>query len=142
VGTVITLVVLVGLGVWAYNKWGSQLMSGGGSDSLGASPTAGSPMHEPGQVTARDGVKTTRVRVASKAELDAAVAEYTGQGFQLKAVSDTTASLERTENPFNIGKAILYWMLCILPGIIYMLKNPPSKKVGDVILIQVEASAE
>jgi hypothetical protein len=89
-----------------------------------------------------DDIKTTRVRVASKAELDVAVAEYTGQGYQLKAVSDTTASLEKIESAYKTGRAVLLWMLCIIPGAIYSIRNPPTKKVGEVILIQVEASAE
>jgi hypothetical protein len=88
---------------------------------------------------ALDDIKTTRVAVQSKAELDSTVAEYTAQGFQLKATSDTTASLEKIESAYRAGKAALYLCMCIIPGIIYMFKNPPTKKVGEVVLIQVAA---
>ena len=79
--------------------------------------------------------------VASTAELNAAVAQYTAQGFQLKAVAETTASLEKIGSAYKAGTALLLFALCIIPGILYMYKNPPTKKVGEVILIQVEAGA-
>jgi hypothetical protein len=88
----------------------------------------------------QDDIRTTRVAVASKAELDASVAEYTAQGFQLKAVSDNTASLEKIESPYVVWKGVLLWLLCIIPGVIYTLRNPPTKRVGEVVLIQVEAA--
>lgn len=91
---------------------------------------------------AKDNITSRRVTVASKAELDAAVAEYVAQGFQLKAISDTTASLDKIESGYKPFKAFLLLLLCIIPGIIYLLRNPPTKKVGEVILIQVEAGAE
>lgn len=140
--TVITLVVLIALGVWAYKKWGSRLTSGSGKDSLEALAKGKSLIHEPGEAMARDDITSRNVTVASKAELDAAVAEHVAQGFQLKAISDTTASLEKIGSGYKPGKAMLYLALCIIPGIIYLLRNPPTKKVGEVILIQVEASAE
>lgn len=90
----------------------------------------------------QDDIKTRRVAVASKAALDTAVAEYTAQGFQLKAISDSTASLEKIESAYKIGRMVFFTALCIIPGIIYALMNPPTKKVGEVILIQVEAGAE
>jgi hypothetical protein len=87
------------------------------------------------------GIKSTRVVVASTAELQAAVAQYTAQGFQLKAMTDTTASLEKMESATSYGRMACLTLLCIIPGIIYGLRNPPTKKVGEVILIQVEAGA-
>ncbi len=91
---------------------------------------------------AKDDITSRSITVASKAELDAAVAEYVAQGFQLKAVSDRTASLEKIESGYKPFKAFLLLLLCIVPGVIYLLKNPPTKKVGEIILIQVEAGAE
>jgi hypothetical protein len=88
-----------------------------------------------------DSIRTTRLGVASKAELDSAVADYTARGFQLKAVSETTASLEKIESPYVVWKGVLLYLLCIIPGVVYTLKNPPTKKVGEVILIQVEAAS-
>jgi Na+-transporting NADH:ubiquinone oxidoreductase subunit NqrB len=84
------------------------------------------------------GIETRRIGVASTAELQAAVAEYTAQGFQLKAMTDTTASLEKIESAYNVKRAVLLALLCILPGIIYAIKNI-NKKTGEIILIQVEA---
>ena len=84
------------------------------------------------------GITTTRVVVASTAELQAAIAAYTAQGYQLKATSETTASMERMRSayePFKMGCLLL---LCIIPGIIYGMRNPPTKQVGEVVLIQVE----
>lgn len=89
----------------------------------------------------KDDIETTRVAVASKAELEAAIAQYTVEGFQLKAVSDTTASLERIQNAYKTWLAVLLYMCCIIPGFIYSMKNPPNKRVGEVILIQVDAAA-
>jgi hypothetical protein len=88
------------------------------------------------------GIKTTRIAVASTAELQAAVAEYAAQGFQLKAMTDTTASLEKIESAYKVGKALPLWFMCIIPGLIYTIRNSPMKKVGEVILIQVEAAAQ
>ena len=87
-------------------------------------------------------IKSTRIVVKSTAELQAAVAEYTAQGFQLKAMTDTTASLEKIESAYKLGRAILLLALCIIPGLIYMLTHNPMKKVGEVILIQVEAGTQ
>jgi hypothetical protein len=91
---------------------------------------------------AKNDIKSTRIAVGSTAELQSAVAEYTAQGFQLKAMTDTTASLEKIESAYKTGRAVLLFLLCILPGFIYSIKNPPTKKVGEVILIQVEAAAQ
>ena len=87
------------------------------------------------------GIKTTQVSVASTAELQAKVAEYTAKGFQLKAMTDTTASLEKLESAFVVWKGMLYIALCIIPGIIYGARNNPLKKTGEVVLIQVQAQA-
>lgn len=91
---------------------------------------------------ANDEIKSSRVTVASKADLDAAVADYVAQGFHLKAISDTTASLEKIESGYKPFTAFLLLLLCIIPGLIYLLKNPPTKKVGEIILIQVATSTE
>ncbi len=87
------------------------------------------------------GITSTRVVVASTAELQAAVAKYVAEGFQLKATSDTMASLEKMRSAYQAWKMGLGLVLCIIPGIIYGMRNPPTKKVGEVILIQVEARA-
>jgi len=87
------------------------------------------------------GITSTRIVVASTAELQAAVAKYTAQGFQLKAMTDTTASLEKMRSAYKAGTMAILLVLCIIPGIIYGLRNPPTKMVGEVILIQVEARA-
>ena len=89
-----------------------------------------------------EAIKNTRIVVASTAELQAKVAEYTAQGFQLKAMTDTTASLEKLESAYKIGRAIPLWFLCIIPGLIYTMRNSPLKKAGEVVLIQVEAGAQ
>ena len=45
--------------------------------------------------------------------MDAAVAEYMAQGFHLKAVSDTTASLEKIGSGYKPVTAFLLLMLCM-----------------------------
>jgi hypothetical protein len=88
------------------------------------------------------GIKSTRVVVASTAELQAAVAQYTAQGFQLKAMTDTAASLEKLESAYHAWKMGLGLVLCIIPGLIYGMTHNPLNKAGEVILIQVEAGAQ
>ncbi len=135
--TVITLVVLIALGVWAYKWLRPRLMSGSGKDSLEALAKVKSlsvarigQIHEPGAVMARDDITSRRVTVASKAELDAAVAEYVAQGFQLKAISDTTASLEKIESGYKPFKAFLLLLLCLIPGIIPCSKTLRPRRSG------------
>ena len=61
------------------------------------------------------GITSTRIVVASTAELQAAVAKYTAQGFQLKAMTDTTASLEKMRSAYKAGTMAILLVLCIIP---------------------------
>lgn len=88
------------------------------------------------------GIKTTQITVASTAELQAKVAEYTAKGFQVKAISETTASLEKIEGDYSAGRAVLLTMACLIPGIIYIATHNPLRKKGEIVLIQVQAPAQ
>lgn len=82
---------------------------------------------------------TNTVEVADRSQLESTVSSYLAQGFVVSREGDTSVSLFK-KKAFDLGKFARGHLMCIVPGVLYILRYAREK--DQMVVVTISAQPE
>lgn len=82
--------------------------------------------------------ETRTVEVSDQSQLESTVSGYLAQGFVVSRESETSVSLFK-KKAFDLGKFARGHLMCIVPGVLYILRY--SREKDQMVVVTVSAQA-
>lgn len=78
----------------------------------------------------------SKVQVPTTEDMEAAILPYLAEGFVVANKTKTSVTLQK-KKVFNVLWAVIGWLVCLLPGLIYMIvyASKPDVEIVEISVV-------